>query len=325
MKTISESSFEWLEAVSSSKSRKTFETYRSAWIFFSWVLREHDLDPDKSNIDDLTETAFIWLVAKLKSLSVATEKLRLTAIKRFYKFLIADGRTNINMERIDSILEQRTRRPGIRYPEFNQDGIEKVLEGMDKMQLPKDGTQRLRDLRDKALIITLADTGMRIHEACKLTRGDIDWNEGKAMIIGKGNKQGLIRFTKRSLNAMKSYLSARSVSDGASGRPLSSLPIFTRHDQGAGRKIPSITPVTGRAIVEARVTQILGEQEGRKITPHSFRHYFVTMILFRSGGNLKKAQELARHANIQTTQAYAHLSDEELDKTYYDVFERGSK
>jgi integrase/recombinase XerC len=28
-----------------------------------------------------------------------------------------------------------------------------------------------------------------VHEACKMRRGDLDWNEGKAMLIGKGDKQ----------------------------------------------------------------------------------------------------------------------------------------
>jgi len=58
------------------------------------------------------------------------------------------------------------------------------------------------------------------------------------------------------------------------------------------------------------------------ITPHSFRHYFVTTVLRGTGGNLKLAQELARHRNIAVTQRYAHLSDDELDQGYYEVFEK---
>jgi site-specific recombinase XerD len=34
------------------------------------------------------------------------------------------------------------------------------------------------------------------------------------------------------------------------------------------------------------------------------------------------AQELARHANIQVTQKYAHLSNEELDKGYHEIFDK---
>ena len=102
---------------------------------------------------------------------------------------------------------------------------------------------------------------------------------------------------------------------------MTALPLFARHDKGAGKKIKPITTTTGRNIVTERVKQILGESATGKITPHSFRHYFVTTVL-RGSGNLKLAQELARHANIQVTQRYAHLSDDELDKGYYNIFER---
>jgi integrase len=39
-------------------------------------------------------------------------------------------------------------------------------------------------------------------------------------------------------------------------------------------------------------------------------------------GNLRYAQELAHHKNIQVTQRYTHLSNDELDKAYYEIFEK---
>jgi integrase len=108
--------------------------------------------------------------------------------------------------------------------------------------------------------------------------------------------------------------------DGASNRPLTALPLFARHDKGAGKKVKPITTATGRNIVTETVRLALGEEAVGTITPHSFRHYFVTTVL-RASGNLKLAQELARHSNIQVTQRYAHLSDDELDKGYYEIFE----
>ncbi len=184
--------------------------------------------------------------------------------------------------------------------------------------------ERLRNLRDRAFLLTLADTGLRVHEICKLRHGDIDLNESRAVIIGNHNKQAIIRFSSRSMNSMKAYLSARSSLDGASGKPLSSLPFFARHDRGAGKKIKPITTATGRNIVDERVRQALADSAGGKITPHSFRHYFVTTVL-RASGNLKLAQELARHANIAVTQRYAHISNDELDKGYHEIFEENGK
>jgi site-specific recombinase XerD len=184
----------------------------------------------------------------------------------------------------------------------------------------EDIEDRLINLRDRAFLLTLGDTGLRVHEACNLHRGDLDWNEGKAMIIGKGNRQDIVRFSSRSLQALRDYLSMRSELDGASGKALSSLPLFARHDRGAGKKIKPMTTTTGRNIVTDRVKQFLGAEAVGSITPHSFRHYFVTRVL-ASSNNLKLAQELARHKNIAVTQRYAHLSDNELDRGYYDAIE----
>jgi integrase/recombinase XerC len=46
----------------------------------------------------------------------------------------------------------------------------------------------------------------------------------------------------------------------------------------------------------------------------------VTKVLHASG-NLKLAQELARHKSIAVTQRYAHLNDDELDRGYFNIFE----
>jgi len=105
---------------------------------------------------------------------------------------------------------------------------------------------------------------------------------------------------------------------------LTSLPLFARHDRGAGKKVKPITPTTGRNIVSQRVQEALGDSEPGAITPHSFRHFFVTTVLRASGGNLKLAQELARHKSIAVTQRYAHLSDDELDQGYWEIFDHKS-
>jgi integrase len=208
-------------------------------------------------------------------------------------------------------------------PQFPRIAIEDVLDyAINLTSTPaEDETERLRALRDRAFLVTLADTGLRVHEACALRRGDVDWNEGKAVIIGKGDQQAVVRFSKRAMHTLRDYFAARATLDGASGKPLTSLPLFARHDKGAGKKIKPITTTTGRNIVAQRVTEALGSDAIGTITPHSFRHYFVTTVLVGSGGNLKLAQELARHRNIAVTQRYAHLSDDELDQGYWDIFE----
>ncbi|MBC7878460.1 MAG: tyrosine-type recombinase/integrase [Anaerolineales bacterium] len=321
----------YIDVVKLSRSEHTARAYKNALKVFNNVLVEKWLDPQITPIEKLTEDVLSPFAMYLKTFAPATEFLYLQAVKGFYEYVDSERYIEVNISRVRTLIRQRARRPGIRLPQFPADDIERVLAHITKplnlAQYEQNEvllSERLRAVRDRAFLLMLADTGLRVHEACKLRRGDIDWNEGRAVIIGKGDKQAVIRFTKRSMKAIKDYLSLRSQLDGGSGKQLAALPLFARHDKGAGKKIKPITPTTGRNIVTERVREILGEDAVGKITPHSFRHYFVTTIL-RASGNLKLAQELARHSNIQVTQRYAHLSDDELDKGYYDIFEEREK
>jgi integrase/recombinase XerC len=319
--TIREAMAAFIDSVSLARSANTTRTYRNGLELFCGVLIDHKQDPEKTPARNLREEAVVWLAAALKDHAPTTERLYLTAATSFYEYLVAENLAPINLPRIRLLIRQRARRPGQRLPQFPRDAIDQIVTHLleDKSRAESD-VEQLRNLRDRAFMITLADTGLRVHEACGLRRGDLDWNEGRAVIIGKGNKQAVVRFSNRSLLALREYLAARARLDGASGRPLGALPLFARHDKGAGKKIKPITTATGRNIVTEWVEQILGADAVGTITPHSFRHYFVTRVL-QTSGNLKLAQELARHTNIAVTQRYAHLTDDELDKGYFQAFE----
>jgi integrase/recombinase XerC len=321
--SITESISAYLDSIALSRSQNTTRTYSNALASFSAMLEDLDINPEITPCRDADENWVTDFASALNIYAPATERLYLTALSGWFEFLAAEEIADINLPRVRLLIRRRARRAGQRLPQFPRKNIEDVLEfAMNLIQYPSEDTRkRLILLRDRALLITLADTGLRVHEACNLRRGDLDWNEGRAVIIGKGDRQAVVRFSRRSLDALRDYLSLRATLDGASGRPLSSLPIFARHDPGAGKKIIAISTTTARAIVHTRVREALGDDAESVITPHSFRHYFVTTVLRGSGGNLKLAQELARHRNIAVTQRYAHLSDDELDRGYYEVFD----
>jgi integrase len=321
--TISEAIAMYVDSVKLARSENTARTYGNAMKAFSAVIDEEGLNAEESAIETLEEDSVVWFANALKSYAPATEQLYLTSLAGFFEFLAGERITDPNLPRVRLLIRQRGRRPGPRLPQFPREAIEGVLSYAEGLQdaASEDANARLRNLRDRAFLTTLADTGLRVHEACGLRRGDMDWDEGKALVIGKGNRQAVARFSSRSMRVLKDYLNARAELDGQSGRPLASLPIFARHDKGAGKKVKVISTTTGRNIVSQRVKEALGAEAVGSITPHSFRHYFVTTVLRASGGNLKLAQELARHKNIQVTQRYAHLSDDELDKGYFEVFE----
>jgi integrase/recombinase XerC len=313
----------YLETIQLSRSEHTARTYANAIKSFRATLADHGYPVNSTELAELSEDAVAWFAADLKAWSPATERVYLTAVTSYYEYLVAERLLELNLPRVHLLVRQRARRTGIRLPQFPRDDIETVIEYAINIDytIIDDEQHKLQAMRDRAFLLTLADSGLRVHEACKLRRGDVDWNEGQAIITGKGDKQAVIRFSDRSLRALKDYLSARAALDGASGRPLTSLPLFARHDRGAGKKVKSITTRTGQNIINQRVKESLGEAAVGTITPHSFRHYFVTTVL-RASGNMKLAQELARHSNIAITQRYAHLSDDELDRGYHEIFNR---
>lgn len=320
--SVSDAIKRYIQMVNSARSANTARTYRNGMSLFQYTLTEHKLDSGTLPVAELGEEPVSWFTARLKEYSPATERLYLTALAGFYDYIVGENLAEVNLPRIRLLIHQRARRPGIRLPQFPQNDLDTLLQKISDLhtRIAADEEEKLRNLRDRAFLLTLADTGLRVHEACGMRRGDLDRNEGRAIVIGKGNQQAVVRFSKRAQAALDDYLRARAALDGASGRPLSSLPLFARHDPGAGKKVKPITTATGRNIVNLRITEFLGNDSVGRITPHSFRHYFVTRVL-QASGNLKLAQELARHKNIAVTQRYAHLSDNELDEGYWNAIE----
>ncbi len=320
--TIQESINRFLEVIALSRSENTARTYQNGMRVFVEMLAEIGISPDEP-VNRIQEDSTANYTKYLKFYAPATENLYITVYKNYLSFLVAENLVALNLQQVKQLIQQRTRKPGIRLPQFPQADIEKLLDYAIELTGGNfdDESEKLINLRDGAFLITLADTGLRIHEACNLRRGDIDWFKGKAIIIGKGNKQAVIRFSERSLMAMRSYLNERGHLDGKGIKPLAALPVFARHDKGAGSRVLPITTKTGRQIVAGRVLECLGAEAVGSITPHSFRHYFVTCVL-QETGNLKIAQEFARHTNIAVTQRYTHLANDELDETYHKIFDK---
>lgn len=323
--TIAEAVEDFLHQKAMTRNAKTAKAYGHGLDHFLTVLEAHKVARTASPAQ-LGEMRLVLRFAEhlqALDLSASTQKLYASAVSGFYKYLAARSLADVNLEALEEIFRQQLKRPGQRLPQFPKEDIEKVLDFAEGLvRVPsEDERARLINLRDRAFLLTLADTGLRVHEACGLKRGDVDWNEARAILIGKGDKQAVIRFSKRALAALRDYLGGRAQLDGASGKRLSNLPVFARHDDGGEKKVKGITTETGRNIVKDRVREVLGDEAVGTITPHSFRHYFVTTVLQATGGNIHLAQRLARHSNITVTERYAHLSDDELDRGYAEVFD----
>jgi len=283
------------------RSPKTIFAYKNALSQFSQVVGE--------NAELNTETYIKFLIS-LKQKSPSTQRVYRTAVLKFYAFCKAG-----NWAELKEATQHYTRKPGKRIVNFNRDAVEKIINYCESLN--KENAD-LEALRDRAFVLTLVDTGLRISEACALKRSDLDWMEQRAIIIGKGDKQAVVRFSNRSIEALKVYLHARSSVEPNSRKPIGSQPLFARHDIRASKKILSITSGGMWKAIKSRIEEAGIERNAVRI--HDFRHYFVTMT-YLSKQDLKLSQILARHESISTTNRYAHFGSE-VDIAYNDIFNK---
>ena len=288
------------------RSPKTIFAYRNGLAQFVKAVGEDA---------ELNTETYVNFLISLKNKSVSTQRLYATAVLKFYAFCKAG-----NWAELREVTEHYTRRSGKRIVRFNRAAVEKVIEFCSRLK------GNLPALRDRAFVLTLADTGLRISEACALKRGDIDWQEARAIIIGKGDKQDVIRFSQRSIQAMREYHTICASIEPNTRLPLKSQPVFARHDIRASRKIKSIsasgmwTAIKGdpKQGIKGRIEEAGVDRSLVRI--HDFRHYFVTLT-YLAKGNLKLSQELARHNSIDTTNRYTHFGGE-ADIAYDEIFNK---
>jgi site-specific recombinase XerD len=311
----------YLQQIKRSKSQHTLAAYSRGLLAFAECLARFN-PPVEFAETDIADLSPLWLETFLDELqrqSVSTEHLYTTAVAGFYRYVAAQDWADVNLSTLDFQLGQR-RRQGKRLHIFPESNLEKLLAHMQEIgqQPAKTVAENLTIRRDTALLITLADTGLRVSEVCGLRKGDLDWDRQRAIVIGKGDKQAIVRFSARALQYIDSYLKLRAELDQKQGRQ-NVLPLFARHDKRVGKRVLPISTRTAENIVSRYVVQALGDEARGSITPHTFRHYFVTRAARQH--DILLAQHLARHESINTTSGYTHLTETEIDAAYTAVFD----
>jgi site-specific recombinase XerD len=268
-----------------------------------------------------------WLQAH-NPVSPSTLDNYLSAISRFYRWLMLEGKASFAasdyarlQERLSDIRGRRSHRPLPRVPA--EEAIQALMKAAYSVPLPnepntpKGRRATLRRLRNIALLETLRSTGARVGEVVSLRRADLNYERQAAIVTGKGGKQRLIYFDDRAWGALTHYLQVRQ--DGSSGRALASLPLFARHDLGAGSKVLPISTNTVRAAVND-LCHAAGLDE--PVTPHLFRHRFATGVLSATH-DLAATQDLLGHSSPTTTRIYARLTEEDTAEAHRQAQERG--
>lgn len=285
-------------------SPKTIFAYRNALEqFMKSVGKDAELSTD----------IYIKFLTAIKDKSPSTQRVYTTAVLKFYKFCKAR-----NLAELQEVTQHFKRKSANKVVRFNRAAVEKVIAycaslGIDSSSFLK----TLEKLRDRAFVLTLADTGLRISEACLLKRGDMDWDEQRAT-LRQSNSDAVVRFSNRSIRALTEYLKVRTHVEQNSRLPHADQPLFARHDIRASKKIRPITPGGMWKAIKDRMTEAGVDRQ--KVRIHDFRHYFVTMT-YLALRDLKISQELARHKTISTTNRYTHFG-KEVDDAYEEIFNR---
>ena len=157
-------------------------------------------------------------------------------------------------------------------------------------------------IRDWAILETIYATGIRVSEVCSLDTTSIDQQGMTLRVIGKGNKERVVPFTRACLSALQAWLSH--------GRPSLAIPeagcaLFV------GDKGRRIDP----RVIRSMIHRMCAQAGVRDLAPHALRHTAATHIL-AGGADLRAVQEMLGHSSLQTTQRYTHVDAQRLSAIY---------
>lgn len=160
------------------------------------------------------------------------------------------------------------------------------------------------DLRDRAVLLFLADTGCRVGGLCGLTLADLDFDNHLALVTEKGEKSRMLPFSKLTAEALRAWLEARPEAESAA----LFLSIGT---WGKGR-----AALTTRGVAHMLKRRATSAGLKGAVNPHSFRHAFARDFLM-DGGDLGTLADLLGHSSVLVTkQFYGVFIVEELQKKH---------
>jgi integrase/recombinase XerD len=159
--------------------------------------------------------------------------------------------------------------------------------------------KQVKDIRDRAMMLTLLSSGLRVSELTDLRISDI-YKRSVAVRNGKGGKPRVTFITPEAEKAIKAYL---------------------KHvDRKEGYVFANPYGARLSRVVVARKVHSYAVKAGihKRVSTHTLRHTFATTMLKR-GARTEDVQQILGHANIKTTRIYLHFTAHDLQKTYNKV------
>jgi integrase/recombinase XerD len=262
----------------------------------------HDLGDDCRAIEALSEAALqSFLAASFRKVRPATSNRRLSCFRRFYGWLVREGRRADDPTACLKAARQARRLP--------LTAAEDQIEALLAAPLLKNPEAALA-LRDKAMLELLYATGLRVSELIGLGLSRLSLTEGVLRVTGKGNKDRLVPFGDEAGHWLSTYLKGPRALI-LRGR-MSEMVFVTERGEAMSRQyfwmlIKRYTQQAGLSIA---------------LSPHALRHAFASHLL-NHGADLRVVQMLLGHSDISTTQIYTHVAQARLKVLHAQHHPRG--
>jgi integrase/recombinase XerD len=264
-------------------SRHTLDAYRRDLDDFAVFLLRRGAAIEQADTDDVRD--FLSDMAD-RGLAPRTAARRLSALRQFFHFLMAEGRRRDDPTHgLDS---PRLGRPLPKY--LGPSAIDKLLAAARAVEGAK-------GRRDEAILELLYATGMRVSELCSLPVASVARGQATLVVRGKGNKERMIPLGLPACRAIEAWLELR--------QPKASRWLFP-----GGRSV-------NKPLSRDGVTQILKKLAAAAgvppstLSPHVLRHSFASHLL-AGGADLRSVQQMLGHADIATTEIYTHVQEDRL-------------
>lgn len=275
---------------------------------FLLYVNQFKYDNQFENIEDITLNnirsvtnedinTYIFHLAK-KDYSQDTRAWKIEHLRTFFDFLYRI-KHEIFRHPIKKI--QTEKRKSFHLPNYLS-----LEESKKIIQLYND-SKKNNEIRNNAIINLCLNCGLRISEVASLNISELNINDGKFLIHGKGNKERTGYLNSQCKEALQKYLSIRK-----------NIIIKKSKDKDAlfiSNKGSRISPKTIRDAV--KISYEKTEIDSNQYSVHTLRHTCAT-ILYKSGQDIKIIQELLGHSSVNTTRIYTHLYDKDVEKTMHE-------
>lgn len=284
-----------IEKGNSLKTVNNYEHYLSRFFEFAKITEPKEITDDK--IREFRLHLNRQPGVKIKGQQAATLKRNtqnyyLIALRSFLKYLMKRSITSLSPERIElAKIKERS------LDLISGEELSRLLEAPVNLLTVSKREDKIKYLRDKAILELFFSTGLRLSELCSLNR-DLDLSKDEFSIRGKGEKIRVVFLSPRAKDAISIYLKERKDMDE---------PLFIQYSnkKGEGNRL------TPRSIERLVKYYAIAAGISKKVTPHVIRHSFATDLL-SNGADIRSVQMMLGHANIATTQIYTHITDKQL-------------